>query len=113
MQDAFKDLEQDFTKALKAVAKGAGDTPRKKRGAPTGNQNARKHGFYSKRLTPEQQAEYEMVRHADLLAEEINLMRYKITTFMDDPNTDPQLLLRAVWVLARMVRIEERVRYGS
>ena len=40
-------------------------------------------------------------------------MRYKITTFMDDPNTDPQLLLRAVWVLARMVRIEERVRYGS
>ncbi len=113
MQDAFKDLERDLTNTLKAVVQAASDTPRKKRGAPPGNRNARKHGFYSKSLTPEQQARFELARHADLLAEEIATLRVKIAALVDNPRTDPNLILRAMLSLARMVSTEERLRYGS
>ena len=122
MPDPFKDLEQDITHLLTAAAKNAaangagasGDAkaPRGKRGAPPGNQNALKHGFYAKRLTPEQRDALAEARNADHLVEEIATMRVKIDALLDQPDPDYKLIFNAMWVLARMVRIEHRVRLG-
>ncbi len=88
-----------------------GDAPNKG-GAPIGNQNARKHGFYAKNLTPEQQEALPEARKAYSLVEEVAIMRVKVKALMENPNTDPDLILRAMSVLVPMVRIDDRVRYG-
>ena len=117
MSDPIKEFEQDVTRLLTAATRGAASNgatgaPRRKRGAPLGNQNARKHGFYAKHLTPEQRDALAEARNADHLAEEIATVRVKIAALLDNPETDPALIFRAMWVLARMVRIEDRVRLG-
>jgi len=120
MPDPFKDLEQDITNLLTAAAKNAAangvdanaDAPRSKGGAPPGNQNALKHGFYTKRLTPEQRDALAKARNTDYLADEIATMRVKIEFLLDQPDPDYKLIFNAMWVLARMVRIEHRVRLG-
>ena len=67
----------------------AGDASRPKSGGQPGNQNARKHGFYSKSLTPEQQETIVEARKADILTEEIAFMRVKVQALVDDPTTTP------------------------
>ena len=39
-------------------------------------------------------------------------MRVKIEFLLDQPDPDYKLIFNAMWVLARMVRIEHRVRLG-
>ena len=113
MEDPFKNLEKDLTHILRAAVDGAGDTPpRNQGGAPLGNQNARTHGFYSKSLTQEQQESLVEARKADILAEEIATLRVKLAALLDDPKVDPNLLLRAYWTLARIVRIDDNLRFG-
>ena len=113
MEDPFKNLEKDLTHILRTAVDGAGDTPpRNQGGAFLGNQNARTHGFYSKSLTPEQQESLVEARKADILAEEIATLRVKLAALLDDPKVDPNLLLRAYWTLARIVRIDDNLRFG-
>ena len=45
---------------------------KKKRGAPKGNQNARKHGFYSKVLDEKEQAAYNQAVFVEGIDEEIS-----------------------------------------
>jgi uncharacterized protein YjcR len=49
-----------------------------KRGAPRGNQNACKHGFYSQVLNEAEQLELERAKGIEGIAEEIALLRVKI-----------------------------------
>ena len=65
-------------------------------GASPGNQNARKHGFYSKSLTPEQQEAIVEARKADILTEEIAFMRVKVQALVDDPNHDIDQVFRGI-----------------
>jgi|GEM_PF-6518470 len=51
---------------------------KKKRGAPEGNQYARKHGFYSHVLSESEQADYELATRVEGIDEEIALLRVKI-----------------------------------
>ena len=80
--------------------------PRTKRkpGAQPGNQNARKHGFYSKVLTPEQQR---LLTFASIpgIAGEIAILRMTIASIVEkEPkNLDP--LLRTMSALRRTVRM--------
>ena len=90
----------------------AGDASRAKSGGQPGNQNARKHGFYSKSLTPEQQETIVEARKADILTEEIAFMRVKVQALVDDPNHDTDQLFRGIWLLARIVRIDDNLRFG-
>jgi uncharacterized protein YjcR len=50
----------------------------KKRGAPRGNQNARKHGFYSRVLDDAEELDFEQATEVEGLDEEIALLRVKI-----------------------------------
>ena len=90
----------------------AGDASRAKSGGQPGNQNARKHGFYSKSLTPEQQEAIVEARKADILTEEIAFMRVKVQALVDDPNHDIDQVFRGIGLLARIVRIDDNLRFG-
>ena len=92
--------------------KDAGDASRTKSGGQPGNQNARKHGFYSKSLTPEQQEAIVEARKADILTEEIAFMRVKVQALVNDPNHDTDQVFRGIGLLARIVRIDDNLRFG-
>ena len=86
-------------------------TPRRKRGAPSGNQNARKHGFYSIALSPQEQETLQEAVNIKGLGSEIALMRVKITRLLAYADTSPELLLKAVRALTRMVAVHDQVTY--
>ena len=86
--------------------------PKPKRGGQPGNQNARKHGFYSKHFTPEQIEQLEAADDLKDLGPEIALLRVKLNTLLDDPDVSPDLLLRAVNSVARLMSIQRRYVYG-
>ena len=57
-----------------------------RRGAPRGNQNARKHGFYSKVLNEAEQLDLELVSGVEGIDDEIALLRVKIKSILEkDP----------------------------
>ena len=89
--------------------------PKRGRGAPLGNQNALKHGLYSRSLTPEQREFLGLAEDARHLEQELPLLRVKILSLLSDPQTDKnqELFLRAMGLLGRLVRIHHRVKYGS
>ena len=73
------------------------------RGGQLGNQNARKHGYYSKILTPEQQQILPDAAAVRSLDHEIPVLRVKIASIMkNDPYNYP-LLIRALSLLTRML----------
>ena len=53
-------------------------TVKRKRGAPKGNQNARKHGFYAKVLDEAEQFDFELASGVNGIDDEITLLRVKI-----------------------------------
>lgn len=80
-----------------------------KRGAPRGNQNARKHGFYSGTLSPDEQA---LLAEADLetdLQGEIALLRVKLFQLFQQAPHNYELQLRAIRTLAHLVAVQHRL----
>ena len=96
-----------------AGAEGVEDAPRKKTGGQPGNKNAVKHGLYAKALTPEQQDAFPTALETQFLNQEIAVMRLKMAALMAEDGVDFNLVVRGMGTLTRMVRIEERIRYGS
>ena len=86
--------------------------PKRGPGAPLGNQNALKHGLYSRVLTPEQRESLYYAEDAKFLDKEIVILRMKLETLLADPNTDTDLFLRALGMLSRMVRINDNIQFG-
>jgi hypothetical protein len=77
---------------------------KRNRGAQPGNQNARKHGYYSRVLTPEQENDLPVAALIDNVDHEIAVLRVKIASIMkNDPYNYP-LLLQALSLLTRMLR---------
>ena len=87
------------------------ETPRRKRGAPSGNQNARKHGFYSIALSPQEQEILQEAVNLKGLGAEIALMRVKLVRLITYADTSPELLIKAARALTRMVDIHDKVTY--
>jgi len=100
--------------------------PRRKRGAPFGNQNAHRpcgelaesNGFYSSALTPEeQQALLEAAALKDLLSEiaracgELAEPRVKLMELVAYPDTSTELLLQAARAITRMVDVQHKVTF--
>jgi len=76
----------------------------RKRGAPKGNQNARKHGFYSKVLDEAEKLDFELASGVEGIDDEIALLRVKIKSLIaHDPN-NIKLIMQATNTLARLVR---------
>ena len=75
-----------------------------KRGAPHGNQNARKHGFYSKVLDEAGQLDFELATGVEGIDEEIALLRVKIKSILEHDPENIKLIMQATNTLARLVR---------
>jgi len=69
-----------------------------------GNQNARKHGLYSRVLDEAQMLQLEKARAVKGLDEEIAIMRVKLLTLLDEYPERIDLQMRAIATIARMMR---------
>jgi hypothetical protein len=76
----------------------------KKRGAPKGNQNARKHGFYSKVLDEAERLDFEYATGVEGIDDEIALLRVKIKSLIAHDPDNIKLIMQATNTLARLVR---------
>jgi len=76
----------------------------RKRGAPPGNQNARKHGFYSKVLDEAEQLDLELAQGVEGIDDEIALLRVKIKSILESDPENIKLIMEATNTLARLVR---------
>ena len=76
----------------------------KKRGAPKGNQNARKHGFYSQVLDESEKLQLEQALGIEGIDEEIAILRVKLRTLIDKQPDRFDLHLEAANTIAQLVR---------
>ena len=76
----------------------------RKRGAPKGNQNARKHGFYSKVLDEAEQLDFELAAGVNGIDDEIALLRVKIKSILEHDPENIKLIMRATNSLERLIR---------
>ena len=75
-----------------------------KRGAPKGNQNARKHGFYSRVLAEAEQIDFELAAGVEGIDDEIALLRVKIKSVLQHDPENIKLIMQAANTLARLVK---------
>ena len=75
----------------------------RKRGAPRGNQNARKHGFYSKVLDASEQLDFALATGVEGIDDEIALLRVKIKSLVAHDPDNIALIMQAINTLARVV----------
>ena len=83
------------------------------RGAPKGNQNARKHGFYSKVLDEAQQMDLELAEGVNGLDDEIALLRVKIKALIEKDPENLQLIMQASGTIARLLRTRYTLEKGQ
>jgi len=76
----------------------------RKRGAPKGNQNARKHGFYSKVLDEAEQLDFELASGVEGIDDEIALLRVKIKSILSHDPENIKLIMQATNTLAGLVK---------
>ena len=77
---------------------------KRKRGAPQGNQNARKHGFYSRALNEAEQLDFELATGVEGLDDEIALLRIRIRTLLENEPENIRYIVQATNALVRLVR---------
>jgi len=77
---------------------------KRKRGAPKGNQNARKHGFYSRVLDETERLDFELAAGVNGIDDEIALLRVKIKSILEKDPENISLIMQATNTLARLVK---------
>ncbi|MBE9483162.1 MAG: hypothetical protein IMY88_05720 [Chloroflexi bacterium] len=77
---------------------------KRKKGAPKGNQNARKHGFYSKVLDEAEQLDFELASGVEGIDDEIALLRVKIKSIVEKDPENIRLIVEVTNTLARLVK---------
>ena len=77
---------------------------KRKKGAPKGNQNARKHGFYSRVLDEAEQFDFEIATGVHGIDDEIALLRVKIKSLLARDPENIKLIMQATNTLARLVK---------
>ena len=75
-----------------------------KRGAQRGNQNARKHGFYSRVLDEQERMDFEQATAVEGIDDEIALLRVKIKSLVERDPENIKLIMQAINTLARVLR---------
>jgi len=75
-----------------------------KRGAPPGNQNARKHGFYSRVLDEDERLDFEQATCVDGLDDEIALLRVKLKSVLRHDPENMKLIMQATNTLVRLIK---------
>jgi len=77
---------------------------KRREGAPKGNQNARKHGFYSNVLDEAEQLDFELAAGVDGIDDEIALLRVKIKSILEKDPENISLIMQATSALERLVK---------
>ena len=77
---------------------------KRKSGAPKGNQNARKHGFYAKVLDEAERLDFELAAGVCGIDDEIALLRVKIKSILEKDPENIKLITQATDALSRLVR---------
>lgn len=85
----------------------------RKRGAPLGNQNARTHGFYSKKLSKREKAAVEAASNLKGLQEEIALVRAKIEAITKSGSENVPVLMLAISGLVKLLKAEHMLRQND
>jgi hypothetical protein len=83
---------------------------KRKRGGQKGNQNARKHGFYSKVMDEAEKLDFEIASGVEGIDDEIALLRVEIKkaiTGGDDRNL--RILVKATNALERLIRTRYQI----
>ena len=82
---------------------------KRKRGPPKGNQNARKHGFYSKVLDEAEQFDFELAAGVEGIDDEIALLRVKIKSILGKDPENIKLIMQATNTLAGLVKTSYKI----
>lgn len=82
---------------------------KRKRGAPKGNQNARKHGFYSKVLDEKEQVAFDQAIFVEGIDEEIALLRVKMISLLERDPENIKLISQATNTLIKLMLIKSDV----
>ena len=80
------------------------NTLKRKRGAPIGNQNARKHGFYSRVITKTEKRDLKRADDMKGIDQEINLLRVRLKSILLNDPENNHLILQATTTLAHLLR---------
>ncbi|AKG53068.1 hypothetical protein DGWBC_0382 [Dehalogenimonas sp. WBC-2] len=81
----------------------------KRRGAPLGNQNARKHGFYSRYFDKQQTEDYYEALESHDLEAEIAAARVKVSSVMRHDPANTRLIMRSFATIGRLVYMQQRL----
>lgn len=82
---------------------------KRRRGAPKGNRNAVKHGYYSRALNPAEQSDFQLAAGLDGISEEIALLRFQIKKAVisgDIKNLTP--LSKIAFALEKLIRTNHK-----
>ena len=82
---------------------------KRKRGAPKGNQNARRHGFYAKVLDEAEQLDFDLASGVEGFDDEIALLRVKIKSLLENDPENISLLMQATNTLAHLVKTKYNI----
>lgn len=80
-----------------------------KRGSQPANQNARKHGFYSRALSEAEGIEIEAASQVEGIDEEIALLRVKLRELIENQPDRVELHFEAANTIARLVRTRYQI----
>ena len=80
-----------------------------KRGAPKGNQNARKHGFYSRALSEAENVDLEEASLVEGIDQEIALLRVRLRELAQNEPDKLELHLEAANTIARLIRTRYQI----
>ncbi len=86
---------------------------KRKRGAPKGNPNSRKHGFYSKVLDEAEQLDFELAAGVNGIDDEIALLRVKIKSILEKDPENIKLIMQATNTLAGLVKTNYKISRGQ
>ena len=78
----------------------------RKIGAQPGNQNARKHGFYSKVLTQSEKHALKTAEDLDGLDQEIAILRLKLRSLLANDGQNIRLITQTVETLGKLYHIK-------
>ena len=82
---------------------------KKKRGAPKGNLNALKHGFYSRVLDEAEKLDFKSATGLEGIDDEIALLRVKIKSVLEKDPENIKLIMQATNALAGLVKTRYRI----
>jgi len=80
-----------------------------KRGAPKRNQNARKHGFYSRALTEAEKVDLDDATLVEGIDQEIAFLRMKLKELAENHPDRVDLHLEAANTIARLIRTRYQI----